>query len=97
MFANVLQIIPLFQPLQRNENRSDTDNGTNINLLNYKVMEQKTLSKLYALSVSIEANIRLLERAINENNKDTEKLFITELKKDRERLINIISVSNVES
>lgn len=60
-------------------------------------MEQKTLSKLYALSVSIEANIRLLERAINENNKDTEKLFITELKKDRERLINIISVSNVES
>lgn len=68
----------------------------NINLLNYKVMEQKTLSKLYALSVSIEANIRLLERAINENNKDTEKLFITELKKDRERLINIISASNVE-
>lgn len=59
-------------------------------------MEQKTLSKLYALSVSIEANIRLLERAINENNKDTEKLFITELKKDRERLINIISASNVE-
>lgn len=60
-------------------------------------MEQKTLSKLYALSVSIETNIRLLERAINENNKDTEKLFITELKKDRERLINIISASNVES
>lgn len=68
-----------------------------LNLLNYKVMEQKTSSKLYALSVSIEANIRLLERAINENNKDTEKLFITELKKDRERLINIIIASNVET
>lgn len=60
-------------------------------------MEQKTSSKLYALSVSIEANIRLLERAINENNKDTEKLFITELKKDRERLINIVKSSNAET
>jgi len=57
-------------------------------------MKQETLKQLSALSVSIGANIRLLEQAANVNNIEAQKLFISELKKDRERLRDIIGMFN---
>lgn len=57
-------------------------------------MKQETIKQLSALSISIGANIRLLEQAINVNGKEAQKLFISELKKDRERLRDIIGMFN---
>lgn len=55
-----------------------------------KTCKTSNKAKLYAISVSVEANIKLLEQAINGNNKEAQKLFISELKKDRERLLQTI-------
>lgn len=57
-------------------------------------MKQETLRQLSALSVSIGANIRLLEQATSVYNKEAQKLFISELKKDRERLRDILGMFN---
>lgn len=57
-------------------------------------MKQETLNQLYAISVSIGANIRLLEKATSVDNKEAAKLFISELKKDRERLRDILGMFN---
>lgn len=57
-------------------------------------MKQETLKQLSALSISIGANIRLLEQATSVDNKESQKLFISELKKDRERLRDIIGMFN---
>lgn len=57
-------------------------------------MKQETFRQLSTLSVSIGANIRILEQVTSVDNKEAQKLFISELKKDRERLRDILGMFN---
>lgn len=57
-------------------------------------MNKDLFKTLSALSVSLGANIRLLDQASKVCDKNSIDFFILELKKDRERLRDILGMLN---